>query len=106
MKQRVNYYAQHMSADYGKLRELLDNGNVLVCFVDYEYRMGENKILFRDVAKAKSNDYNPISKNYGYVVEARGIRYLEWDGRMAELRHVTFEQMCEDLRLEYIYVEY
>lgn len=102
MRQRNNYYAQYMSEDYDKLRRLLDDGNVVVCFVNYIYDMGDRKITFRDVAKAKSNDYNPISKNYGYVVEARGIRYLEWDGRMRELRGVEFDALCEELKLQFI----
>lgn len=95
-----------MSEDYEKLRKLLDDGNVVVCFVNYLYDMGGRKIMFRDVAKAKSNDYNPLSPNYGYVVEARGIRYLEWDRNMEKLRGVTFETLCEDLKLQYIDVVY
>ena len=103
MKQRSNYYAQYMSEDYGKLRKLLDDGNVVVCFVNYVYDVGGGrKITYRDVAKAKSNDYNPFSKNYGYIVEARGIRYLEWDARMTELRGMTFEGMCEEMNLQFI----
>ena len=102
MRQRSNFYAEFMSDDYEKLMKLLDEGNVVVCFVNYEYRMGDMKIMYRDVAKAKSNDYNFNSKNYGYVVEARGIRYLDWDRRMPELRHITFEEMCKELKLEFI----
>ena len=102
MKQRSNYYAQYMSEDYDKLKRLLDEGNVVVCFVNYEYRTGDMKIIFRDVAKVKSNDYNQNSMNYGYVVEARGIRYMEWDRRMPDLRHVTFEDMCKELKLQFI----
>lgn len=106
MRSRTNYYAAHMSDDYGKLTRLLDDGNVVVCFVNYLYDMGGRRIMYRDVAKAKSNDYNPMSPNYGYVVEARGIVYLSWDRRMKELRGVTFEDMCEDLKLEFIDVVY
>lgn len=95
-----------MSSDYGKLRKLLDEGNVVVCFVNYLYDMGGRRITFRDVAKAKSNDRNPLSHDYGYVVEARGIVYLTWDRRMKELRDVTFEMMCENLKLEFIDVVY
>ena len=102
MKQRNNYYAQFMSEDYEKLRKLLDDGNVVVCFVNYLYDMGGRKIMFRDVAKVKSNDYNTNSRNYGYIVEARGIRYLEWDKNMEMLRGVTFEGLCEEMNLQYI----
>lgn len=103
MKQRTNYYQGVMSEDYDKLRKLLDDGYVVVCFVNYLYDMGGGrKITYRDVAKAKSNDYNPNSPNYGYVVEARGIIYLNWDKRMKELRDVSFEDMCEQVKLQYI----
>lgn len=91
-----------MSDDYGRLMSLLDDGNVVVCFVNYVYDTGAKKITYRDVAKAKSNEQGIGSKSYGYVVEARGIRYLEWDRRMVGLRGVTFEQMCEDLNLQFI----
>lgn len=106
MKSRSNYYAQLMSDDYEKLIKLLDEGNVVVCFVNYLYDTGGRKIVFRDVAKAKSNDYNPNSPNYGYVVEARGIVYLNWDRRMKELRDVSFAKMCENINLQYIDVVY
>ena len=95
-----------MSSDYDKLRRLLDDGNVVVCFVNYIYDTGERKITYRDVAKAKSNDYNPNSPNYGYVVESRGIVYLNWDRRMKELRDIDFDTMCEDLKLEFVDVVY
>ena len=65
------------------------------------------KIVFRDVAKAKSNDNRPDSDGYGYVVEARGIVYLSWDRRMKKLRDVSFEKMCDDIKLQYIdYAQY
>ena len=91
-----------MSDDYERLRRLLDDGNVVVCFVNYIYDMGGRKITFRDVAKVKSNDYSPSSRNYGYIVEARGIRYLEWDCRMKELRGIDFDTLCEEIGLQYI----
>lgn len=102
MKSRKNYYAGLMSDDYDRLRSLLDDGNVVVCFVDYVYDTGGKRITFRDVAKVKSNDYGVMSKNYGYVVEARGIVYINWDRRMQELRGVTFEGLCEDMNLKFI----
>ena len=102
MKRRSNYYSQSMSNDYGKLMKLLDDDQVVVCFVDYEYDTGGRRMMFRDVAKVKSNDYNQNSKNYGYVIEARGIVYGTWDRRMQELRGYTFEQECERLGLKFI----
>ena len=98
----MNYYDGSMSSDYGELRNLLDKGYVVVCYVNYLYRTGERTVVFRDVAKAKSNDRNPNTQGYGYTVEARGIIYLSWDRSMETLRGMTFEQMCEDLKLEWI----
>ena len=91
-----------MSSNYDKLRKLLDDGYVVVCFVSYVYDTGGRKITYRDVAKAKSKDFRPVSGSYGYVVEARGIVYMDWDRRMLELRGVSFEQMCEEIGLEFI----
>lgn len=102
MIRRKNYYESHMSADYERLMKLLDEGNVVVCFVNYEYRVGEKSILYRDVAKVHANDYRPISNNYGYVIEARGIVYGSWDVNMQKLRGKRFEDECTRLGLEFI----
>lgn len=102
MIRRRNYYENHMSADYDKLVKLLDEGKVVVCFVNYEYRVGEKAILYRDVAKVHANDYRPISPNYGYVIEARGIVYGSWDVNMQKLRGRKFEDECNRLKLEFI----
>ena len=91
-----------MSDDYEKLEKLLDEGNVVVCFVNYEYRTGGRDILYRDVAKVHRNDYQPFSKNYGYIVEARGIVYGSWNRNMKELRDKTFADECERLKLQFI----
>ena len=108
MKSKKNLYSSLMSSDYGRLRRLMDDGFVVVCFVDYVFDTGGRRMVFRDVAKAKANDYNPNSKNYGYLLEARGIVYLSWDKRMSELRGVTFEGLCEDINVQFIdnYAEY
>ena len=92
-----------MSDDYQKLMKLLDEGYVIVCYVDYDYDTGGRREIHRDVAKAKikSERYNYNSPNYGYVVEARGIRYLDWDKRMLKVDK-TFESECERLRLQFI----
>ena len=102
MKKRSNYYVRMMSDDYDRLRKLLDDDQVVVCFVNYEYDTGGKRIMFRDVAKVKSNDYSQNSMNYGYVIEARGIVYGSWDRRMEKLRGVTFRGECERLGLQYL----
>lgn len=102
MIRRRNFYENRMSADYERLMKLLDEGNVVICFVNYEYKTGEKSILYRDVAKARTNDYSPISKNYGYVIEARGIVYGSWDTNMMKLRGKTFADECKRLGLEFI----
>ena len=102
IKGRKNYYSQQMSRDYDKLRKLLDDGYVVVCYVDYKYCTGERTITFRDIAKAKSNDANPNTENYGYSVSARGIVYIDWKRSTKALRHVSFEELCDELNLEFI----
>lgn len=92
-----------MCEDYDRLIELLDGGNVVVCYVDYVYDSGEKKTVYRDVAKAKATErYRQGTPNYGYIVEARGIRYIEWDNRKESLRGITFKNECEKLRLQFI----
>lgn len=99
-----NYYSDHLSEDYDRLTELLDKGYVVICFVDYIFDTGAKKQVFRDVAKVKvkSDRYSFSSPNYGYVVEARGIRYVDWDRRMQQLQGKTFVSECERLRLQFI----
>ena len=102
MIRRRNFYEGRMSADYERLEKLLDEGNVVICFVDYNYRTGGKDILYRDVAKVHANDFRPMSQNYGYVIESRGIVYGSWDRNMQKLRGKTFGDECTRLRLEYI----
>ena len=91
-----------MSEDYDLLMKLLDEGNVVVCFVNYLYDTGGRKIVYRDVAKVKTNDYNPNSMNYGYIIESRGIIYGQWDRRNQKLRDWSFKDECERLKLQFI----
>ena len=99
---RRNYYSEYMSDNYEKLEKLLDDGNVVICFVNYEYRTGGRDILYRDVAKARNNDYQIFSQNYGYIIEARGIVYGSWDRNMFKLRGKKFSDECERLGLQFI----
>lgn len=99
----INYYDGFMSDDYDKLMELLDQGNVVACYVDYTVDYGSEKKVFRDIAKAKKKErYNITSPNYGYVVEARGIRYIDWDRNREKLQFVTFKDECERNNLQFI----
>ena len=99
---RKNYYADYMSRDYEKLQELLDAGNVVACYVDYLYDMGGRKVMFRDICKARAKEKSPYSIDYGYVIESRGIVYSDWDRNFEKLRHVSFADECERMRLEFI----
>lgn len=99
---RKNFYENHMSDDYERLVGLLDSGNVVVCFVNYLYRTGSKEIMYRDVAKVHANDYRPMSMNYGYIIEARGIVYGSWDRNMQKLRGRTFADECNRLGLQFI----
>lgn len=59
------------SEDYPRLKELLDSGEIIVCFIDYDFGI-KSTIRCRDIAKAKK-----ISKgeNTEYGIYARGVGY-------------------------------
>lgn len=104
----TNYYSDYMSEDYDRLAELLDDGKVVVCYVDFVFDTGESRKVFRDVAKAKKRSERHVigSPYYGYVVEARGIRYIDYENKQEQMRGVTFKSECERLRLQYIDLDY
>lgn len=105
MSSRRNLYENFMSNDYAKLQKLLDEGNVVACYVNFLFDTGEKKIIYRDIAKARNNGKRLFSGDYGYIVECRGKLYISWDKNMERLRKITFDEECEKLRLEFIDVE-
>lgn len=57
------------SRDYPRLKQLLDEGNVIACFVDYNF---SDNIKCRDIACAKKLG---CGENVEYSVGVRGIGY-------------------------------
>lgn len=78
------------SKDYKHLKELLDKGFKVVCFVDvgisekWEY-------VFQHIALA-------YKSNLCYEVSSPGITYIFWYEKLP----ITFEQICEENNVEYI----
>ncbi len=83
------------SRDYNRLFDKISKGEIVPCFVDYDWRDGTPP--FRDIAKVQRRKKNSI------MVGARGIQYggvyeFALDGR-TELKAFTDE--CERMNLEY-----
>ena len=90
-----NVVSSATSRDYNRLFDKISKGEIVPCFVDYEWRDGTPP--FRDIAKVQRRKENSI------MVGARGIQYggvddFALDGR-TELKAFTDE--CERMNLEY-----
>lgn len=70
------------SRDYPRLKQLLDEGNVIACFVDYNF---SDNIKCRDIACAKKLG---CGENVEYSVGVRGIGYSSvypcWNKRFTD----------------------
>ena len=83
------------SKDYTHLKELLDNGQQVVCFVEW---VAPSKNVFTDICKACV--LSPNSPEYRhYSFSARGIGYGDY---WPQIDDWSFEEHCESLKLEYI----
>lgn len=80
------------SRDYKRLKELLDEGKEIVCFVDYHWSDGE---VSRDICRARKtpSDFEP------YQFSVRGYCYGGYDPK---LDRFSFEKLMEAMNLEYI----
>jgi hypothetical protein len=83
--------AYKTSKDYAHLKELLDAGYFVVCFVEYDVTP-TSEYVFHDICLARKN-------NYGYELGARGIGYCSLCN---DLHQFTFEEMCEANGVEFI----
>ena len=79
-----------ISKDYTHLKELIDKGVTVICFVDvgisetWEY-------VFQHIALAYKN-------NLFYEIASQGISYITWYDELP----FTFEQLCEENNVEFI----
>lgn len=80
--------AYKTSKDYARLKELLDAGYYVICFIHYDPQGTHYE--FQDICIAKRKD--------GYEFCARGIGYLsiyeEWGDK--------FNELCEDSGVEFV----
>lgn len=96
----INYKT---SKDFTHLRELLDKGIRVVCFVTYNFNKfhpDEEPIITTDICFGKVlNEGSPEYKHYSFG--ARGIEYCDyWPSMDREKK--TFEETCEEYNIEYI----
>ena len=89
------------SKDYTHLRELLDQGKEVVCFVTYNFNRWhpeEEPMMVTDVCKAKLlNENSPEYRHYSFG--ARGIGYGDYYPYDDEF---TFDEFCYEKYLDYI----
>lgn len=85
------------SRDYKHLKELLDNGTVVVGFTTYDFdRYNKDK----NHKPMMTTDVLLISKHQGcYMTYVRGLGYGDYDPKYHKF---SFEAFCESLKLEYI----
>ena len=61
-----------VSEDYPRLKELLDSGEGVVCYIDFNVTLPSgNKFICRDIAEARMWDDGPIQ----YSISVRGHGY-------------------------------
>jgi hypothetical protein len=89
------------SKDYTHLRELMDQGKEVICFVRWNFNIwnkDEEPIFVTDVCigKASCKD-SPEHKHYSF--SSRGHGFGDY---WPSLHKFTFEELCEKLELEYI----
>lgn len=63
--------AYKVSKDYKRLKQLLDEGNKVVCFVDYDWNRECNIVTDIALAKCVGN-----GENKEYSISSRGIEYV------------------------------
>ena len=91
------------SKDYTHLRELLDQGKEIVCFVTYNFNRfhpDQEPMMVTDVCMARL--LSPDNEKYRrYSFSVRGHGYGDYWVDMDKDRF-TFEEYCEADELEYI----
>lgn len=88
------------SDNYIKLKQLLDKGDTVICFIDFT---GFSDITMRDICLARRRDKD--DKEYDrYVFSSRGYCYYEhWTGEEHPFNHGTsFVEAMKKLNLRYI----
>ena len=93
-----------VSEDYPRLKELLDNGERIACYIDEKYTLSSgNEVVFRDIAEARMFDDDPIQYNIGVRGRVYCSVYPAW------FRDYSDEKMFEiwkSLNLQFIDPDY
>ena len=93
------------SKDFKHLKELLDAGKEVVCFITYDFNerhKGEKDykpIITTDVCMARLADKG--SKYENYHLSCRGTGFITYWTRDFDYKY-TFEELCEAQNVEYI----
>ena len=66
-----------VSKDYPRLKQLLDDGHKVVCWVTYDIGLGhfENKCMVTDIMQAQRRG---IGEGLTYAVSVRGCTFMEF----------------------------
>ena len=68
-----------VSEDYPRLKELLDNGERIACYIDEKFTLPSgNELVCRDIAEARKFDDGPIQYNIGVRGHGYCSVYPEW----------------------------
>lgn len=103
MKTNINN-AYKLSRDYKRLKDLADKGYVVVCFVDCRRIIGDIKITHRDVCTLSYIHFGDYQKNDHYSFDVRGHDYGNFYPDN-DLWYETFNELCEDLNIEFIDID-
>ena len=92
------------SKDYKRLKELLDSGYEVVCFVTYDFNehckdsVGYFPLMTTDLCSAKVREKGNKFENYSLSV--RGCSYIEYWSNFDT--YVTFEKLLDMYNVEFI----
>ena len=91
------------SKDYKHLKELVESGKEVVCFVTWNFNLRSNDewpMIVTDICLAKYFP-NENKKYVRYSFSSRGHIFGDYWPDMDEIKY-TFEDLCEMLSVEYI----
>lgn len=93
-----------LSKDYKRLKELVDDGYIVVCFVDYSYTIDDMKRTRRDICALHHMCYDNYPKGEEYSFGGRGYCYGNLYPNDSVWKE-SFEEFCQGLNVEFIDIE-
>ena len=93
------------SKDYKRLKELLDKGYEVVCFITYDFLWRSQEphepMMVTDICRAKFIKREQNRENDVYVIGVRGLSYITfWPN--SNIYDFTFEDRCKAENIEFI----